>query len=279
MPKKKKASELPPVGGVSPPRSAGPTGRYAFDEDRPCSKDGQRVWFKAHGAQAPPQSEPSTAASLGISRDDARGISQLLDDSLHLASGFSTAPDTASTGDDWDVQNPKEIIEEVKRCVHERKPWRQTLDDRILDKKHNERQDRMEKHAFHIILPDTRVRLMEDELSFRVRCSLLEVDPSEMEQPPPLRRPDKNKFRNQRMKQNPWYLKPTSWYSLKDKLRNENEKEDSNDFPYANVILNLPDEAKPDEEDTKKQMSSFQKENLEMYKAYMKGNRLPHFLQ
>lgn len=242
-------------------------------------KDGQRrvVWDPDLFSQKP-QSEPSTAASLGLSRDDASKISQLLDDSLHVNSRFSAAPDSVAPEEDWEVQRPEDIISEVTRYVQERKPWRQKLDDSVLEQKHNERQDRLER-GFHIILPDNRVRVMEDELSFRVRCSLLDIDPLEVEPPPPLRRPDKNRRHNQKMRMNPWYLKPTSWYSLKEKLKAEQDDENSNDFPYANVILNLPEEPKTDETGGAPQLTPFQKENLDMYKQYMKGNRLPHFLQ
>jgi len=210
-----------------------------------------------------------------MSGDDARGISQLLDDSLHSASGHSAAPDTVNAGDNWEIQSPEEIIQEVTQHVHARKPWRQRLDDSFLEHKHNERLDRLER-GFHIILPDNRVRLMEDELSFRVRCSLLDIDPEDVPPEPQPRPPQKEKSKEQRKQQNPWYLKPHSWYSSKDKLNAESTKQ-NNDFPYANAILNVPSEPKTE-------LTPFQKENIgivEPYKAWMKkdGHRLPHFLQ
>lgn len=282
MPKKKKASELPPLPGASPPGSA----RSARTLYARGLGDSQRRVFwdpdltKASTGEGPSQSEPSTAASLGVLRDDARSISQQFDSSLQAASAFSVAPDSSNNAEDWAVQNPKDIIMEVVQCVHERKPWRPKLDDSILNQKHNERQDRQDR-GFHIILPDNRVRVMEDELSFRVRCSLLDIDPSEAEQPAPPSRSDKSKAKNSRMRQNPWYLKPGRWYSPSEKLKLENNEEDRNDFPYANVILNLQEE--PIREGEKKvekpPLTTFQKENLDMYKAYMKGLRLPHFLQ
>jgi len=227
-------------------------------------------------------SQPSTAASGGMSHDDVRNLSQQFDDSLQMASsvGFSADPEpfVRQESEGWNVQTPANIIEEVTRLVHERKPWRQRLDDSVLDQKHNERQDRMER-GFHIILPDNRVRVMEDELSFRVRCSLLDTDPEEEEPPLPPLRPDMSKFKNKKMRTNPWYLKPEKWYSLEEKLKAENDEENSNDFPYANVILNLPNEPKPNETAGAPALTPFQKENLDMYKTWMKGNRLPHFLQ
>lgn len=285
MPRKKKSSELPPLTGPSPPGSARFGTRTVRSAGTPGEGQRRVFWdtelFKAGSGDAPTQSEPSTAASLGISRDDARSISQMLDDSLNVTSGsigFTTAPDTADSTQGWDIQSPEDIIQEVVQCVHDRKPWRQKLDDSLLEQKHNERQDRLER-GFHIILPDNRVRVFEDELSYRVRCSLLASGPEE-EQPPPPRRPDKSKTKNAiRMRQNPWYKKPTSWYSVEEKLRAESNEEDRNDFPYAQVILSLKDEAKADQPSSAAALTPFQKENLEMYKQYMKGQRLPHFLQ
>jgi hypothetical protein len=195
-----------------------------------------------------------------------------------MASGFtSTAPSSGPKAEnDWEVQSVAEIVDEVTRVVQERKPWRHRLDDSVLNIKHNERQDRLER-GFHIILPDNRVRVMEDELSYRVRCSLLDISPDEAEPPPPPRRPERYRSKHQRMRSNPWYLKATSWYCPKERLKAEADQEDSNDFPYANVILNLPADRKNDEPPPA-QMKEFQKENLDMYKAWMKGSRLPHFL-
>jgi len=276
MPRKKKALALPPVGGASPPWSAqsgGSAKGCKGKDDRRVSWDGYLNEGDDGGTGPPSQSEPSTAVPLDMSRDDARGISQLLDDTLQLASGHSAAPDTVHAGDKWDVQSPEDIINEVTQHVHARKPWRPKLDDSYLENKHNERLDRLER-GFHIILPDNRVRVMEDELSFRVRCSLLDIDPEDAPPPPQARRPEKDDSHKRRMRQNPWYLKPHSWYSAKD---NESTAERSNDFPYANAILNVPGEPKPE-------LTTFQKENIgivEPYKAWMKDgrHRLPHFLQ
>jgi len=297
MPKKKKVSELPPISGSTPPwsaRSARSSTKAEFDEPL---KDNQRHMFlrmesrdlsQTYGGEVPlhlySSSMPSTAASLGMSRDEARGMSLMLDDSLQSTSGvrsFSAAPKDVDAGDQWEVQNVDEILDEVKQCVYERKPWRQMLDDSVLDHRHNERLDR-EQRGFHIILPDNRVRVMEDELSFRVRSQLLESEDVTPDPPPMPRRPDKNKMKNQRMRMNPWYLKPKSWY--KDKLKAENDEESNNNFPYADVVLNLPPGAQVDESSSAQVLTTHQKENLDIYKLYvkdlhMKGFRLPHFLQ
>jgi len=282
MPKKKPS--LPPIGGASPrspPWSAQSTGSAGYREtdERRVSWDedafGKANTFKSLHVLS--QSEPSTAAPLDMSHDEARVASMMLDDSLHAASGQSTAPATVNAGDNWEVQSPDEIIGDVTQYVHARKPWRRKLDDSFLEHKHNERLDRLER-GFHIILPDNRVRVMEDELSYRVRCLLLDIDPEDAPAPPPPRRPEKSKPKNNKMRQNPWYLKPRSWY---DKLSKDNPNrestEKSNDFPYASTILNVAGEPKIE-------LTPFQKENMgiiEPYKAWMKkdGHRLPHFLQ
>lgn len=291
------APTLPRIDGASSPQSAGSgkDDRYSFrgSIDKDQFPDDRRVsWEDGGFAKASAgewrasQSEPSTAMPLDMSHDDVRDMSQMFDISLHMASGHSAAPQTVHAGDNWDIQSPDEIIQDVTQYVHARKPWRQRLDDSFLEHKHNERLDRMER-GFHIILPDNRVRLMEDELSYRVRCSLLDMDPEDVEPPRPQpRRVEKSKPKKQRP-ENPWYLKPHRWFLPKDQLNAENT-EKPNDFPYANAILNVPSQPKPE-------LTTFQKENIgivEPYKAWMKdghsiasgGNgsgtsfRLPHFL-
>jgi len=277
--KKKKGPTLPPLSGASPPRSPNSERGQGLGNTAQSSQRDvlwQSGLFKAGAVESPVQVEQSAAAALSVSGDDARTISQILDDSLQMTSGLGvTSASAYNAENDWQEQEIEEIIAEVTRSVQEKKPWRQKLDDSVLDHKHNERQDRLER-GFHIILPDNRVRVMEDELTYRVRCSLLGVDPQEGEPPPPPRRPDKSKAKNLRMRANPWYLKPKLWYDLKERQKAEAEQEDSNDFPYANVILNLPEDLKNDEAPA--QPTPFMKENLDMYKAYLKGNRLPHFL-
>jgi len=276
MPRKKKVPVLPPIHNGSPPWSARSGGSARYEGDVKDSE--RRVFWEMDGMadkagidEPPSQSEPSTAAPLGMSRDDARSISQLLDDSLQV--GFGANADV-NTGDSWEIQSPDDIIRDVTQYVESRKPWRTKLDDSVLEKRHNERQDRLER-GFHIILPDNRVRLMEDELSYRTRATLLDMDPEDAPPPTPPRRPSKSKAKSQKMKQNPWYLKPGSWYALKDPAKEER----LNDFPYANVILNLPDEPKTEEPPDRGQ-PNFQQDNFTVnaYKHYMKGNRLPHFL-
>lgn len=282
------AATLPRIDGASSPQSAGSDGKdQSPDASRRVSWEDGGFAKAGAGEGRASQSEPSTAMPLDMSHDDVRDMSQMFDNSLHMASGHSAAPQTVHAGDNWDIQTPDEIIQDVTQYVHARKPWRQWLDDSFLERKHNERLDRLER-GFHIILPDNRVRVMEDELSFRVRCSLLDMDPEDVEPPRPQpRRVEKSKPKKHKRPENPWYLEPHRWFLPKDQLNAENT-EKPNSFPYANAILNVPSQPKPE-------LTTFQKENIgivEPYKAWMKdgrsvasgGNgsgtafRLPHFL-
>jgi hypothetical protein len=196
-----------------------------------------------------------------------RGTQKLLDDSLKLVNG-GVHHTSQQQGDEWEVQSPEQILEEVRQTVQTRKPWRELADDSLLEKK-----SLVDKGA-HIPLPDIRVRLMEDELSLRVRCELLD-EPI----PPlaPVKKSPKIKPKETRKVQTPWYIPAKKWYELQDK--SENPEEGSANFPYANLIWNLSD--KKEEPSEAKQLAQFNKETLSMvesYKQFMKGNRLPHFL-
>merc|ERR1719413_268132 len=106
-----------------------------------------------------------------MTSEEMRHLSQLVDSSLDMPSIFGSSGDPSAT--DWEVQSPEAIIQEVKQRVHERKPWRHELDESVLERRRqNERQGRLER-GYHIILPDNRVRAMEDQLSKRVRAQLL----------------------------------------------------------------------------------------------------------
>jgi len=243
MPKKKKSVVLPPLADASHSTSAGvPHGFGTRDGDGQLTgrwkKSGTQFWENP-GIMS--QSESSIP--LDITGVDARNISQLLENSLHVGSGFGSAPD--SNADSWDIQGPDDIIKDVMRHVELRKPWRPKLDDSILDKKHNDAQDRME-HGFHIILPDNRVRLMEDELSYRTRASLLDMEVQDAPPPTPPMRPKQSDVKSKKMKANPWYLKPATWYTLKD---NAAAEENLSDFAYkkmyADVMVNFQDAGDP----------------------------------
>lgn len=200
-----------------------------------------------------------------------RGTLKLLDDSLKLATVSNFTPQFTED-DHWEVQSPEQILEEVKQVVQGRKPWRERPDDSLLEKK-----SKMDRGS-HIPLPDIRVRLMEDELSLRVRCELLD---EEMPPPSPPKWQPKAKAKATRKVQNPWYLPAKSWF-LQDNA--DNPEEGNANFPYANVVYRLSDSDAPQtqEQIDLQQSAMLHKETLGMidaYKHFMKGNRLPHFLQ
>ena len=70
------------------------------------------------------------------------------------------------------VQSADEIIQEVRTHVFKQKPWRGEYDESVLTRRASERQEFFDR-SFHIILPDNRVRAVEDRLSRRIRAQLL----------------------------------------------------------------------------------------------------------
>lgn len=204
MPKRDTTLRLPAVHGAN-----GGTG----SKDRhvvfgPASLGGDDHGFSS----AAPLSELSTAPVMSI--EDARALSSLLDDSIEMPLDFNAARERGGNAS-FEVQTPEQIIQEVKRCVQERRPGRVELDDEALEKRRqHERQDRMD-HGSLIILPDNRVCAMEDQLSRRVRALLLE----EEELPEPAapaalvrRKGDASAPKARSKPQNPWYLPAKSWY-------------------------------------------------------------------
>lgn len=75
--------------------------------------------------------------------------------------------------DDWSVQEPKQIIQEAKKSVQVRKPWR--IDEAIEVKREPEDVD----GGCHIILPNNRVVAVESQLSRRLVDELLGNVPRE----------------------------------------------------------------------------------------------------
>mmetsp|Transcript_22931 Transcript_22931/g.42491 ORF Transcript_22931/g.42491 Transcript_22931/m.42491 type:complete len:294 (+) Transcript_22931:76-957(+) len=228
------------------------------------------------------QSDLSTTLPSS-SREEGRTVSR--DFAYESRDGFSATRD--SSAEDWQVQSPEEIIRDVKRYVHAMKPWRQELDDSILEKRrYQEKQDRLDR-VFHILLPDNRVRAMEDELSTRVRGQILDDEEPKVEPvaaPPPQQRRllEDIKAKGHKKVKNPWYMPAASWHK---NTAAENTGDVRETFPYANVILGLGEEPKSksvDEQADPRELTVHQKETLgivEAYKQYMKGSRLPHFLQ
>mmetsp|Transcript_65838 Transcript_65838/g.122836 ORF Transcript_65838/g.122836 Transcript_65838/m.122836 type:complete len:270 (-) Transcript_65838:81-890(-) len=112
------------------------------------------------------------------------------------------------------VQTTEEIRNEVRKLVHSRKPWRGEYDEAVLEERsHMEREDVIDR-SFHIILPDNRVRAVEDRLSRRIRAQLLG-------EPEPIPEGTTLRFgasavalpKRTQKPRNPWYLPAHKWYS------------------------------------------------------------------
>lgn len=284
MPKKKVVLQLPPVPGATQ-QAPGDFHKSSSTSNGSTSRRGKHaISFssRADEEEAPDSPRSSVLDSKAstdtpthhtLMTDKARGTAKLLEESMKLVSNSHDIPRRVVDEEEWEVQSPEQILEEVRQVVQARKPWRQLPDDSLLEKK------RLVDCGAHIPLPDNRVRLCEDQLSLRTQCELLD-----MEMPPypiPPMRPQKSKTKGSPRKvQNPWYLPPKKWYSgLQDKTDNPEER--SPDFPYANAIYNLSEPPKKDESADAKQLPQINKEThsmVESYKQFMKGNRLPHFL-
>jgi len=228
---------------------------------------------------------------------------------MSLPPGMACGPSVASTSEhsedgldepeghmhDWEVQSPEDILKEVRRAVLDRRPWHreEDLDDAFLERRRrNERGD----GGFHIILPDNRVRAVEDQLGSRVRAELLGEDAVEPVAPPLPRRPGRpedGRPKGPRRHRNPWYLPATHWYD--PEAQKDPNAERGGGFPYDSQILSGGEAEPPHVEEQERggdagsggdgpvrALTRRDKETLQIidaYKQYMKGHRLPHFLQ
>lgn len=240
--------------------------------------------------------ESTTMGLSGMSRDEVQNISHFMDSSLEMPSMFSAG--ATESVDEWQVQSVEAIIQDVKQRVHERKPWRKELDDEVLERRRqNERQGRLDR-GYHIILPDNRVRAMEDQLSRRVRAELLgeevPVETATAVPPANTRRAEASKAKAVRKGGNPWYLPSKSWYS---KSATKDGESQGLGFPYDSQILktdglyatacdnDLVVAKVVDGDGDARPLTQRDKETLQIvddYRAYMKGGahaseRLPHW--
>jgi len=204
-------------------------------------------------------------------QDRAQAVSRILDDSLKLVSASTAAGNGfAAPLNEWEVQSPEQILEDVKKSVYSRKPWRQQPDDSLLEQ-------RVRCHDWTPIpLPDNRVRLHEEQLSVRARCQLLNMDLPPPEAPEIVRKP---KAKGINKVPNPWYLPAKKWYSLQEHLRSLEDR--GCNFPYANEVYNLNGESDTLENSDPQRFAQLPKDTfgtVEAYKKYMNGARLPHFL-
>lgn len=290
MPKKKPV-QLPQVSGASP---------RSFDDQGDAQSFGgstRRVlWDPAtlpKGSIGDYSEFASTCLPASVSREEAQSLSETLDSQLGSRAAVFEATNE-QLGGEWEVQSPDDIIRDVRRAVQERKPWREEFDDAALERRRQiERQDRVDR-GYHIILPDNRVRAMEDQLSRRVRAQLL--DEEEGPEPPPVAPPKKSSQEEslakigRRKVRNPWYQPAKTWY-CKDLAKDMGESRGGG-FPYDSHILHKTDGAaggseEPDNGDGSiRALTRREKETLQIVDAYriymrdtMKGARLPHFLQ
>lgn len=248
------------------------------------------------GLGAPSPRSPTLLASLGegdptvrfsnkedsVPRERARKLAEALDTSFDLPPGLKAS----LAENDWKVQSPQEILAEVRQRVQELKPWREALDEGLLDA---QRQGQSDDRGALIILPDTRIRSVEEDLSRRVRAQLLgeplSAEPSSATPRKPIA---EKKARGPRKVRNPWYLPAKSWYvrqGAKDGVEREG-------FPYENGAA-APSQMSSEGGDAEwagedavrgSPKDKDAQQVIEEYRLYMKqdknaGHRLPHFLQ
>merc|ERR1711920_764325 len=167
------------------------------------------------------------------------------------------------------------------------------MGDAALERRRQiERQDRIDR-GYHIILPDNRVRAMEDQLSRRVRAQLLDEDEGPEPQPPA---PPKKSSQDEclakvgrRKVRNPWYQPANTWYSKAAKDTGELR---GGGFPYDSQILRSDADGNANVNENQdgtgdgRALTNSEKKTLQIVDAYrvymrdvMKGARLPHFLQ
>lgn len=229
-------------------------------------------------------SELSTCLPASVSQDEVRSISEVLNRSLDAPLSLGTGPSSATV--EWVVQSKEDILRDAKRCVQERKPWREEVDDASLERRRlSDRQDRVDR-GYLIILPDNRVRSMDTQLSRRVRAQLFneeEVPEAPQLGAPAQRRQEENKPRGPKRMRNPWYLPASSWYA--NTARKDPGKRESGRFPYDTLLRGEdgpPSTAPAAEDQETAGLTQRDKETLQIVEAYrqhMKGSRLPHFLQ
>eukprot|EP00928_Gymnodinium_smaydae_P048713 TRINITY_DN32615_c0_g1_i1.p1 TRINITY_DN32615_c0_g1~~TRINITY_DN32615_c0_g1_i1.p1 ORF type:complete len:270 (+),score=49.44 TRINITY_DN32615_c0_g1_i1:133-942(+) len=173
----------------------------------------------------------STGAADGLaslSREDARAFSRFVNTSLEHSLEDPEIALQAATGvadvddDEWQLQSVQEIVADARRRVQAQKPWRAEMDDKILETRpHGERSGK--DRGYHIILPDNRVRSLDDSFSRHVRAQLLGVKEEKLpdygynaaQQPLSARRRDEARPKPRPKIQNPWYLPVKTWYTKK----------------------------------------------------------------
>jgi len=218
---KKKPTRLPQIPGPSFRRPVPaahhrhPSGarRQYFSQTASSFGDAEEDEYYYDGDSA----EPSTTLPPGMSRDDVRSLSDLLDQSYQSAHGRESP--FPPEDEDFQPQTVQAIIQDARKRVQDKNPHRREVDDALLEQwRLNDKQDRLER-GVQVILPDNRIRVA-DQLSAGLRAQLLgEEEPTEPAPTAPRhpRRPDDGKpKKDYRRVRNPWYLHPTQWYTGAD---------------------------------------------------------------
>lgn len=229
-----------------------------------------------------------TANGPSISVEDAVGLTQLLDSALELPNDLGI---TGGLGDDaLAISSPAAILKNVKKIVRERNPHLEEVDDALLERRRKE--DRAVPGC-HVILPDSRVRRVDDQLNRHIRAALLGEDVTESVTPAPPRREEETKKEKVKRVRNPWYIHPKDWHS-ENAMRADDEDTIRN--PYENLAKanSATDAASPEmrellensddkEGGRPRRLTVHDKETLPIWDSYRRyvireQARLPHFL-
>jgi len=282
MPKKRPNNGviLPKVPGATPRQGKAPSAWIKHGISEVSTNIGASM---SHGFS----SDMSTHVP-SMSLEEAVGLSQLLDNAFELPKDFDSVGGLSEDG--LAVSSPEMVLKDVKKYVRERKPWLQEVDDALLERRRKE--ERADPGCL-IILPDNRVRSVDDQLNRRIRAMLLGEEAPETTHTAP-KEADKKKEQQRRKIRNPWYVSPDQWYSEKA-LMGSDEQDDG--FPYDNLekATSATDELNADAKEFIDQteekegskphrLTHNEKESLglcEKFRQYVikEGARLPHFLQ
>jgi len=280
---------LPQVSGAMPGRGS----QVEVEDARPSRRTGSR----SVGETSVEDSDILLPGRL--SQAEAQRLTEFLDASIDMppsysGEGLGLADDSSSTRSGSSRTGTEEVLRDVRRAVLQRHGVNPDEDFDTIGLERNPRSTTL-PGGVHIVLPDNRVRAVEDQLSRRVRAELLGDDAgSELpaKTTPRTKRPQEGRPTPRRPR-NPWYLPPSAWHNpeaLKDPAA-----EPRGGFPYDSQILKNGEAESASFDDQERDangggdgqarvLTKREKETLkivEEYRNYMKakGHRLPHFLQ
>lgn len=233
-------------------------------------------------------------------------MSTVLPPSTSLA-GTSRSPleagvsaDLLTASEEWNVQSVEEIIKEVRRSVQARKPWREEVDEAQLEQQRKSERQVDNDRGYHIILPDNRIRAIEDQLDRRLRAQLLGEDVGEDQEKELTKdtqsqsggrddakakakaKPAKAaKPQGPKRVRNPWYIDPQIWFS--GEVGKDPNEMSSGGFPYDTLILGdaAAQAAPPSAEELELRRDKENTQIIDGYRKHLQGQnaRIPHFLQ